>query len=59
MDIIYHSIPTTWKKKRIEQIFNYAGSTVKEMTHFLAVEYRTWNQKYRDKSSAAAKKMKD
>ena len=32
MDIIYHSTPTTWKKKMIEQGFNYANSTVKEMS---------------------------
>ena len=32
MDIIYHSMPTTWKNKIIEQGFNYADSVVKEMT---------------------------
>ena len=34
MCIIYHSIPTTWKTKMIEQWFNYVNSTVKEMTVF-------------------------
>ena len=34
MDIIYHSMPTTWKNKMIEQGFNYADSTIKEMTDF-------------------------
>ena len=34
MDIIYHSMPITWKNKMIEQGFNYADSTVKEMTDF-------------------------
>ena len=32
MDIIYHSMPTLWRNKMIEQGFNYADSTVKEMT---------------------------
>ena len=32
MDIIYHSMSTTWKNKMIEQGFNFAGSTIKEMT---------------------------
>ena len=34
-DIIYHSMPTTWKTKMIEQSFNYVNSTEKEMTDFL------------------------
>ena len=29
MDIIYHSMPTTWKNKMIEEEFNYADSTIK------------------------------
>ena len=33
-DIIYNSMPTTWKCKMIEQGFNYADSTIKEMTDF-------------------------
>ena len=32
MDIIYHSMPSTWRNKMIEQGFNYADSTIKEMT---------------------------
>ena len=32
MDIIYHSVPTTWKKKMTEQGFNHADDTVKEVT---------------------------
>ena len=32
MDIIYHSMPTTWKIKMIEQGFNYTDSTIKEMS---------------------------
>ena len=42
MDIIYHSMPTTWKNKMIEQDFNYADSTIKEMSDFLRLEYQTW-----------------
>ena len=34
MDIIYQSMPTTWKNKMIEQGFNYADSNVKEMADF-------------------------
>ena len=34
MDIIYHSMPTTWKNKMIEQGFKYVDSTIKEMTDF-------------------------
>ena len=34
MDIIYHSMPTTWKNKMIEQGFNNADSTIKEMADF-------------------------
>ena len=34
MDIIYHSMPTTWKHKMVEQGFKYADSTIKEMTGF-------------------------
>ena len=34
MDIIYHSMLTTWKHKMIEQGFNYADSTIKEITDF-------------------------
>ena len=34
MNIIYHSMPTTWKNKIIEQGFDYADSTIKEMTDF-------------------------
>ena len=32
--IIYHFMLTTWENKMIEQGFNYADSTVKEMTDF-------------------------
>ena len=32
MGIIYHFMPTKWKTKMIGQGFNYADSTVKEMT---------------------------
>ena len=28
MDIIYHTMPITWKNKMIEQGFNYADSTM-------------------------------
>ena len=34
MDIICHSMTTTWKNKMIEHGYNYTDSTVKEMTKF-------------------------
>ena len=34
ININYHSMPTTWKNKKIEQGFNHADSTIKEMTGF-------------------------
>ena len=37
MDIIYHSMPITCKNKMIEQGFNSADSTVKEMTDFFEI----------------------
>ena len=57
MDIIYHSMPTTWKNKMIEQGFNYADYTVKEMTDFY--ENRVENlepKEEKKKSSTDAKK---
>ena len=34
MDIIFHSILTTWKIKMIEQDFKYADFTVREMNDY-------------------------
>ena len=57
MDIIYHSMPTTWKKKTMEQGFNYANSTVKEMTDFFETREENLEPKEEKKKfSAAAKK---
>ena len=59
MDIIYHSMPTTWKNKMIEQGFNCEDSTLKEMTDFF--ETRVGNldsNEEKKKSLAAAKKSK-
>ena len=46
MDIIDHSITTTWKYKIIEQGFSYADSTVKEMID--SFEYRVENLEPRE-----------
>ena len=57
MDIIYQSMPATWKNKMIEQGFDYADSTVKEMSDFF--ETRVENLEPREdrkKSSSASKK---
>ena len=51
-------MPTTWKNKVIEQGFNYADYTIKEMTDFFEtrVENLKPNEKMK-KSSAAAKQF--
>ena len=59
MNIIYHSMPTTWKNKMIEQGFNYADSTIKEMTDFFETRVENLEPKEdRKKSSVASKKNK-
>ena len=57
MDITYPSMPTTWKNKIIEQGFNYANSTVKEMTDFFETRVENLEPKgKKKKASTAAKK---
>ena len=59
-DIIYDSMTTTWKNKIIKLGFNYADSSVKEMTDFF--ETRVENLESREKmkkSSIVSKKKKD
>ena len=57
MDIIYHSMPTIWRNKMIEQGFNYIDSIIKEMTDLFETRVENLEPKeYRKKSSAAAKK---
>ena len=59
MDIIYHSMPTTWEKKMIEQDFNYADSTIKERTDFFEIRVENLEPKEeKKKSSADTKKSK-
>ena len=59
MDIIYHSMPTTWKNKMFEQGFNYADSTIKDMTNFFETRVEKLEPKEdRKKSSVASKKSK-
>ena len=59
MDIIYHSMPTIWKNKMIEQGFNYADSTIKEMTDIFETRVENLERKEeKKKSSTAAKKSK-
>ena len=59
MDIIYHSMPTTWKNKMIEQGFNYADSAINEMTDIFKTRVENLEAKEeKKKSSAAAKKSK-
>ena len=60
MDIIYYSMSATWKNNMIEQNFNYAYSTVKEMTDFFETRVESLKPKEeKKKSSTATKKTKD
>ena len=45
MDIIYHSMPTTWKNNMIEQVFNDTDSTEKEMTGFFETRVENLERK--------------
>ena len=45
MDIIYHSMPITWKNMMIEQGFNYVDSNVKEMTDCFETRVEIWSVK--------------
>ena len=57
MGIIYHSMPTTWTNKMIEQCFNYTDSTIKEITNFFGTMVETLEPKEdKKKSSKATKK---
>ena len=59
MDIIYHSMLNTWKNKMIEQGFNYADSTIKEMTDIFESRVENLEPKEdKKKSSVAFKKAK-
>ena len=59
MDIIYHSMPSTWKNKMIEHNFNYADATIKEMTDLFETRVENLEPKEdRKKSSVASKKTK-
>ena len=60
MDIIYHSVPTSWKNKMIGQNFNYANSTIIEMTDFFDGRVENLEPKEEKKEPlAAVKKSKD
>ena len=50
---------TTWKNKMIEQGFNYADSTIKEMSDFFKTRVENFELKEdKNKSSAAFKKFR-
>ena len=60
MNIIYHSMPTKWKNKIIEQELNCGDSTVNEICHFSD----SWIENFmpredKKKSSMASKKKKE
>ena len=59
MDTIYHFMPTTWKnqkKKVIEQGFNYADSTLKQMSDFFESRVENLKPKEEEKKSSADNK---
>ena len=57
MDIIYHSMPNAWKNKMIEQGFDYADSTIKEIANFFETRVENLGAKEdKKKSSAVAEK---
>ena len=59
MEVLYHSMPSTWKNKMIGQGFIYANSTAKEMSHFFETRVENLEPKEeKKKSSAAAKTTK-
>ena len=41
-EILYHTMPNTWKKKMVEQGYNYLDSSIQQMTEFF--ETRVENQ---------------
>ena len=43
-------MPTTWKNKMIEQDFNHAESTVKEMTDLFEKIVETWSLRKKRKN---------
>ena len=45
MDSIYHSMPSKWKNKMIEQGFDYADVTIKEMADFFETRVETLEPK--------------
>ena len=59
MDIIYNSMPTTWKNKMIQQCLNYADSTIKEMTDFFENRVENLETKQINKKSLKKRRQKD
>ena len=49
-------MPITWENKMIEQCFNHADYTIKEMSDFYETRIENLEPKEDTKSSAAAKK---
>ena len=59
IDIIYHSMHVTWKNKMIDQGFNYADSTIKEMTDFFQTRVENLEPQGDKKILMTAKKLKE
>ena len=53
IDIIYHSIPSMWKNKMIEQGFNYADSAIIEKTYLFETRIENLEPKEEKKKSTA------
>ena len=54
IDIIYHSMITTWKNKMIEPGFSYADSTIKEITDLFETRVENLEPKEDKKKSSVA-----
>ena len=56
VDVIFHSMPTMRKNKIIEQDFNYAYTTVEEITDFLETKVENLKPREKKKKSSTAYK---
>jgi len=45
-DIIYHSLPSSWRKQIILQRFNYVEQTIDSIVSFLEERVETWEPTY-------------
>ena len=58
VDIIYYSMPTTWKSKMIKQGFDYGDSAIKETTDLFETRVENLKPKKDKKKTESTKKRK-